>query len=430
MLETIAIIGRPNVGKSSLFNRLINKRKSIVHDTPGITRDRIYAKAKWQQHSFNIIDTGGVEIHDVPFQKQIQYQVQIAILEASIIILVLDGQSDMTNDDLFIADIVKKSNKKLIVAVNKCDNLEWDQSLRRIGVDKIMPISAIHGTGIGNLLDEITSNFPEKSTTEEKIKKLTIIGRPNVGKSSLLNALTKETRSIVSNIPGTTRDSITSSIKINENDYKIIDTAGIMKKSKLVESIDHYALIRAMNSLDESDITLLIIDATNEITKFDSRIIGYSLEKNKPIILIINKWDLIKKSTNTMSDYVKNIYARFHFLTWAPVIFISALKEQRLDKLKECINMVNTNIDRRIKTSLLNEILVDIYTFKPPKRFNGGVLKIKYIYQSPSRMPTFVLFINHSKFLHFSYRRYLSNQLRSHFDFKGVPLILKFISKK
>ncbi len=430
MLKTIAIVGRPNVGKSSLFNRLINKRHSIVHDSPGVTRDRIYATATWQKYKFNIIDTGGIEITNATFQQQIQYQVQIAIAEADIILLVLDGQSDIVNDDLFIASMLKKTNKKIYVAINKCESNMWDQSLRRIGFDDLFPISALHGTGVGDLLDAITSNFGDEDKEDTRNTKLTIIGRPNVGKSSLLNALTNQERSIVSNIPGTTRDSTSSLIDIDDKTYEIIDTAGITKKSKLTEAVEHYALIRAMNSLDESDIALLVIDSTNDITKFDSRIIGYALEKNRPIILVINKWDLVKKSTNTMSDYVKKLRIKFDFLTWAPIVFISALKKQRLKELKKTITMVNHNMNIKIKTALLNEILVDIYTFRPPKSFNGGVLTIKYITQAQGRIPIFVLFVNKIKYLHFSYKRYLMNQLREHLDFTGVPIVLKFIEKK
>ena len=429
MLKTIAIVGRPNVGKSSLFNRLINKRHSIVHDSPGVTRDRIYAKASWQKYKFNVIDTGGIEIMNATFQQQIQYQVQIAIEEADIIILVLDGQSDIINDDLFIASMLKKTKKKIYVAINKCENNVWDHSLHKIGFDHLFPISALHGTGVGNLLDAITKNFDEKDKDDTKNTKLTIIGRPNVGKSSLLNALTEQERSIVSNIPGTTRDSTSSLITINDKTYEIIDTAGITKKSKLTEAIEHYALLRAMNSLDESNIALIVIDSNNDLTKFDSRIIGYALEKNRPIILVINKWDLVKKNTNTMSDYVKKLRIKFDFLTWAPIVFVSALKKQRLNKLKQIITMVDHNMNKKIKTALLNEILVDICTFRPPKSFNGGVLTIKYITQVKGNIPIFVLFINKIKYFHFSYKRYLTNQLREHLGLTGTPIVLKFIEK-
>lgn len=430
MLETVAIVGRPNVGKSSLFNRLINKRHSIVHDTPGVTRDRIYSEVTWQKSKFNVIDTGGIEVENATFQQQIKFQVSIAIEEASMIILVLDGQSDITRDDLFIANILKKTNKKIFVAINKSENNTWDQSLRRIGFPTLFPISALHGTGVGDLLDEITNNIDDSDIDDNRLTRLTIIGKPNVGKSSLLNALTQQQRSIVSSIPGTTRDSTSSTIEIMDTIYEIIDTAGIQKKSRLVEAVEHYALIRAMNSLDNSDIALLVIDASNELTKFDARIIGYALEKSKPIILIINKWDLIKKSTNTMSEYVKKLRVKFPFLSWSPVVFVSALKNQRLEALKKVVSMVDKNMNKKIKTSILNEILVDIYTLRPPKSFGGGTVIIKYITQSKGKVPTFVLFINQMRFLHFSYKRYLTNQLREHFDFTGVPIILKFIAKK
>ena len=431
MLETIAIVGRPNVGKSSLFNRILGQKISIVDDRPGVTRDRIYSTVKWQKSYFNLIDTGGIEIANSSFQEQIQIQVRIAISEAKIILFVIDGYSHLTNDDIYIAKLLRKNNKKVILVINKTENKDKvNDEFYKLGFNIIFWVSSLHGQGIGNLLDEISHNLNKNETHYSDITKLTIIGKPNVGKSSLLNILSQNERSIVSNIPGTTRDSTSSIIKINDIDYEVIDTAGILKKSKLVDSIDHYALIRAMNSLSKSDIVLLVMDSTNQLTKFDAKIMSYALDKNKPLIIVINKWDLISKNTYTMSTMEKKIRCKFPFVHWAPIVFISALEKTRISKLKKVINLVHKNMHQNIKTSILNRILIEIITFKPPKPFNGGIVQIKYITQIQSSIPTFMLFINNKKFLHFSYKRFILNQFYEYFNFFGVPINLRFVNTK
>ncbi|SJZ54655.1 ribosome biogenesis GTPase Der, partial [Mycoplasmopsis verecunda] len=383
MKNTVAIIGKPNVGKSTFFNKLIGKKVSIVHDEPGVTRDRLYEKIHWAGKELKIIDTGGIEIENRPFQEQIQIQAKIAIEEADVIIFLFDGTSEITNDDMFIMNILRKSNKPIIAVANKLeDNQQFDYSWYKLGVKHIFPISALHGEGIGDVLNRCIEDLD--FTEEESIEtfNLAIIGKPNAGKSSLLNNLAKEERSIVSPIPGTTRDSVKSLVTIDDKVYNVIDTAGITKKSKLVESVDHYALMRAMNSLAEADLSLIVIDATQEeVSHFDSRIIGYALEHEKPVIIVINKWDLVEKETNTMAQYEKKLRNKFHFVPWVPFVFISAKYNQRLNKLYDTINMVRTNLEREIKPAMLSNLIMDIQMIQPAVPFNGGRLNIYFVRQ-------------------------------------------------
>ncbi|WP_027123120.1 ribosome biogenesis GTPase Der [Mesomycoplasma molare] len=426
--KVVAIVGKPNVGKSTLFNKLIGKRVSIVYDEPGVTRDRIYEKVQWAGKEFKIIDTGGIEVEEKIFQDQIRIQAQIAIEEAEIILLILDGRNEIDKDDFFVVNLLRKSGKKIIVACNKLeDNKEFDYSIYKLGFEKYFPISAMHSEGVGDLLDEVVSNFSNDNENSNDHFKLSIIGKPNAGKSSLLNSLLKENRSIVSPIAGTTRDSISSFFQIDNLDFEIIDTAGITRKSKLVESVDHYALMRAMNSLAESDLSLIVIDATKEISHFDSRLAGYAFEENKPIILVVNKWDLVQKETNTMVEFEKNLRKNYKFLDWASVIFISALFGNRLDKLKEEILSVRTNLQIKIPAHLLNEVMMEIHQSQPAPSLKGKRLEISFIKQVEGKIPTFLLFVNNKNYAHFTYMRYLENQLRKYFDFRGTPikLILK-----
>ncbi|MCU4706702.1 ribosome biogenesis GTPase Der [Mycoplasma sp. CSL7503-lung] len=431
MKNTIAIIGKPNVGKSTLFNRFIGKKVSIVYDKPGVTRDRLYEKINWAGHELKLIDTGGIEIENRPFQEQIQIQAKIAIQEADVILFLFDGKSEITNDDMFIMNILRKSNKPIIAVANKLESMQdFDYGWYRLGCDHIFPISALHGEGVGDVLDKAIEYLDFSDSQEEDAFSLSIIGRPNAGKSSLLNNLTKENRSIVSEIAGTTRDSVKSEIFIDDKLYKVIDTAGITRKSKLVESVDHYALMRAMNSLSESDLSLIVIDATNEeISHFDSRIIGYALENEKPIIIVINKWDLVSKETNTMAEFEKKMRNKFHFVPWVPFVFISAKFNQRINKLVDTLNLVRTNLERDIKPSLLSNLLLETQLIQPPQSFNGGRLNIYYVRQEKAKIPTFTFFVNNKKFLHFSYQRFLENQLRASFDFTGSPIKMNFKNK-
>ncbi|AKF41425.1 GTP-binding protein Der [Mycoplasmopsis canis UFG1] len=431
MKNTVAIIGKPNVGKSTLFNRIIGKKVSIVYDQPGVTRDRLYETINWSGEEIRLIDTGGIEIENRPFQEQIQIQAKIAIEEADVIVFIFDGTNEISNDELFIMNILRKSNKPIIAAANKLEsNQTFDYGWYALGVDEIFPISALHGEGVGEVLDACMKYLDFTKTEEEDLFNLAIIGKPNAGKSSLLNNLAKENRSIVSEIAGTTRDSVKSIVEISGKKYNIVDTAGITRKSKLIESVDHYALMRAMNSLAEADLSLVVIDATQpEISHFDSRIIGYALDNNKPLIIVINKWDLVEKETNTMAEFEKRLRNKFHFVPWVPFVFISAKFNQRLNKLVDKLNEVRENLERDIKPSLLSSLILETQLIQPAQPFNGGRLNIYYARKELAKIPTFTFFVNNKKFVHFSYERFLENQLRQTFNFEGCPIKLIFKNK-
>lgn len=430
MKNLVALVGKPNVGKSTLFNRMIGKRQSIVYDKPGVTRDRLYQISKWQNKEFYVIDTGGITDEKKLFVEDIRLQAEIAIEEASLVVFVVDGLQEITKEDLLVVNILRKANKKIIVAINKIEgNKQFDPSIYSLGIEEIYPISALHGEGTGELMDAIFKNLEWNIQDRINHFKLSIIGKPNAGKSSLLNKLLNENRSIVSDIPGTTRDSVNAILKIEDQEFEIIDTAGINRKSKLIESIDHYALGRAFNSLEESDLTLLVIDATKDLSHFDARIAGYAVEFNKPIILVINKWDLIKKSTNTINEFTKKIKKEFKFISWAPIIYISVLENQRIQKLKEVILKTKLNIKKKIKTSLLNEIILESQQLQPSPTYKGKRATITYIKQVEGKIPTFLLTVNDKECVHFTYKRYLENQLRENFDFSGTPIHLIFKNK-
>lgn len=430
MKNVVAIIGKPNVGKSTLFNKIISKRKSIVFDEPGVTRDRLYEEAYWSGHKFKLIDTGGITIEENDFKKLIKVQAQIAIDESNVIIFILNGKEELTTEDYYISDLLRKSGKKIIVAINKLDGETYiEPSIYKLGYENVFPISAIHGNGIGNLLDEVLNNLNinENQNNQENIFKLTLLGKPNVGKSTILNLLTNENRSIVSNIAGTTRDSVSSIITINNEKFEIIDTAGIKRKSKLLDSIEHYSLIRANNSLEEADLCLLILDATEDVTLFQQNIIGLAYEQKKPLIIVVNKWDLIDKNSETMDKYKKDLLKKLKFVDWAPIVFISALNNQRINKLKDLIFEVKTNISRMINTNQLNQLIITAQIIKPASSINGRRLSIKFIKQVQAKIPTFLLFVNNKKLAHFTYLRYIENQIRQNYNFSGTPieLILK-----
>ncbi len=429
MKNLVAIVGRPNVGKSTLCNKIIGKRISIVDNKPSVTRDRLYNEVTWLDNVFTIIDTGGIEIENKPYQEKIQIQSKIAIEEANVIIFVLDGINGLTNDDIFIFNILKKTNKPTIIIANKLENnKEVEPSIWNLG-KKIFKISAIHGEGVGDLLDKVVSYFEFKNIKIKKYSKISIIGRPNVGKSSLLNAILNEERSIVSSIENTTRDSVNSDIKIKNENFTLYDTAGINKKSKLIDSINHYALSRAINSIENSEITLLLIDPNKELVHFDSVVASYSHKNNKPLIIVVNKWDLIKKNEKSMINYKKKLRKEFKFLSWASIVFISALKKQRLNKLLDKIILVQNNLNKKIKTSIINDVLTELQMIQPSPSFNGGRLQISFGKQIKNRIPTFILFVNNKKYVHFSYKRYIENQFREYFGFEGTPMLFLFRNK-
>ncbi|QKX37105.1 ribosome biogenesis GTPase Der [Metamycoplasma hominis] len=431
----VAIIGKPNVGKSTLFNKIINKRKSIVYDTPGVTRDRLYEDAIWTGKKFRVVDTGGITIEDEDFKKQIKLQAQIAIDEANVIVFLIDGKEPLTVEDYYVASLLRKSNKHVLLAVNKLEGSNvnyYDNSIYSLGFDEIFPISAIHGDGIGNLLDKIMEklNFSDKDV--EPYFKLALLGKTNVGKSTLLNTLANEERSIVSNVEGTTRDSVSSLIKINGEIFEVVDTAGIKRKSKLTESVEHYALMRANQSIEDANLCLLVLDATEEVSHFSQNVIGIAYELKKPLILIVNKWDLIEKDTNTMEKYKKDLLKKVKFVDWSPIVFISAKDNLRINKLRDTIIQVKNNISRKINTNQLNDLMATAQMIRPASSINGRRLSITFARQIDGSIPTFLLFVNNVDLAHFTYLRYIENQIRENYDFSGTPieLVLRNKNKK
>ena len=430
MLPKIAIVGRPNVGKSSLFNRIIGTRLSITDDKPGVTRDRIYAKASWLGNEFYVIDTGGIELQDAPFQVEIKAQVEIALEEADVIIFLVDVRSQLTDDDNYIAKMLYKAKKEVLVAVNKVDDEKYKDNIYdfySLGFGEIYPISTLHGIGLGDLLDAVIShlNYNEESIEEDNIK-FSLIGRPNVGKSSLVNALLKENRVIVSDIAGTTRDSIDSSFTYQDDKYVIIDTAGMKKRGKIYENLEKYAQIRAIDAIIRSDIVLLVLDANTGIIEQDTHIGQYIEMYNKPCIIVVNKWDLVKKETNTMAEFEKEVRDKFKYLDYAPIVFLSALTKSRVNTLFPMLKFTYEAYRRRIQTAVLNDVVIDAYQMNLPSFFNGGKLKIYYATQVGVCPPTFAIFVNDKNYLHFSYKRYLENQIRKNFDFFATPIKLEF----
>ncbi|WP_341432850.1 ribosome biogenesis GTPase Der [Mesomycoplasma ovipneumoniae] len=432
MKNLVALVGKSNVGKSTLFNRIVGKKISITDPTPGVTRDRIYENAHWNSKDFTLIDTGGIQIETKNFQELIRIQLQIAIEEAQILIWVLDGTAGIDSEDHFVLNLLRKSQKKIILVANKLDNSKnFDPSIYELGFEKIFGISALHGQGVGDLLDFLVSNFEKTAKNQQSFFKLAIIGRPNAGKSSLLNRILGQNRSIISDIPGTTRDSISGLWKLEGQTFEIIDTAGIKKKSKLVESVDFYALIRAFRSLDDADLSLILIDATQDIHHFDLRIAGYAWERNKPIIIVINKWDLIEKNTLTQQQFVKKVREKFKFLDWAPIVFISAKTGEKIHKLAEQIIETKKNLSKKIPTNHLNQFLMEIQLIQPHPNVNGKKVFFNFISQISAKIPSFVFFVTDKNLVHFSYQRYIDNQIRKYFDFFGCPIkiIYKNIKK-
>ncbi len=426
MRGTVCIVGAPNVGKSTLFNRLVEQRKAIVDDEKGVTRDRLYGKCKWLDQEFTIIDTGGIEIIDAPFQKEIRMQAEIAIEEADVIVYVTDGILGVTSDDRMIIKMLYKAKKPIILAVNKIDEIEkmgLVNDFYSLGIKDVIAISTTHGIGIGDLLDNIVKLLPYKEEEKfENIIPFCVIGRPNVGKSSLVNAILGINRVISSEIEGTTRDAIDTYFSRDEQDYVVIDTAGLKRRGKIYESIDKYAALRAFNAIERSEIVLLVIDASEGVTQQDKHVAGYAYEASKPIIIVVNKWDLIQKDQNTMQEFLKKIRTEFKFLEYAPVVFVSAKNRSRLTTIFQEIDKVYAAYHLRIATSYLNDVIQDAQIMNPAPDFNGGRIKIYYASQAESLPPTFVLFVNNPSFMHFSYERYLENRLRESFDLDGTPI--------
>lgn len=433
-LPTVAFIGRPNVGKSTIFNRIAGDRISIVEDTPGVTRDRIYSHGEWLSTKFAMIDTGGIQISDAPFSTQIKNQAEIAIDEADVIVFIVSGKEGVTDDDEQVAKILYRSDKPVVLAVNKVDNPESREDIYdfySLGFGDPMPISGVHGLGLGDLLDKVVKKFPK---TDEKAPnddiRFSIIGRPNVGKSSLVNAILGEDRVIVSDIAGTTRDAIDTRFESDGIKFTMVDTAGIRKRGKVYENTERYSVMRAMKAIDQSDVILFVMNAEEGIREQDKKVAGYAHEAGKAIITVVNKWDTLKKTNHTQQDFETLIRNEFQYMAYSPIIFVSAVTKQRIEKLPELIKRVYDNHEKRVQSSALNDVIMDAVAIHPTPTVNGKRLRIYYATQVVSGPPTFVVFVNNPDLMHFSYVRFLENQIRDNFDFMGTPIRIIKRSRK
>lgn len=432
----VAIVGRPNVGKSTLFNRIVGKRISIVNDEPGVTRDRIFARAEWLDNAFTLIDTGGLDLEKQDeITKNIVSQAKLAIEMADVIMFVVDGKMGLTVQDEDALEVLRKSNKPIVLVVNKIDN--YDESLSyeyySLGLGDPYLISSIHGKGIGDLLDKVVSYFEKERLTSEAedVIKLAIVGKPNAGKSSLINRLVGENRVIVSNIAGTTRDSINIPFKYNGKKYSLIDTAGMRRKSKIEDdTVERYSIIRSLDAIRNADVVVLVIDVSEEISDQDVKIAGLIHEQNKPSVIVFNKWDLIEKDTNTMNKYEKLLETELAFMSYYKSVYLSALTGKRTEKLMQAVEQVIENSSRQISAGALNDILQDAYTINSPAYKKGKKLRIFYATQTGTKPPVFTLFVNDTKLMENNYLRYLENNIRKAFDFSGTPVLIKMKSKK
>ena len=431
----VAIVGRPNVGKSTLFNKLVGQRISIVDDTPGVTRDRIYGECEWQNRTFSLIDTGGIEPYsDDIILSQMRRQAQLAIDSADVIILVTDIKTGLVATDREVAIMLQKSGKPVIVCVNKCDkigNVEPDfYEFYNLGIGDPVPVSAASRLGIGDLLDEVIAQFPQGSATDEEDERprIAIVGKPNVGKSSLINRLLGEQRVIVSDIAGTTRDAIDTDIKYNGKEYVFIDTAGLRRKNKIKEDIERYSIIRAVTAVERADVVMIVIDATEGVTEQDAKIAGIAHERGKGLIIAVNKWDAIEKNDKTVKEHTDRIRQILSFMPYAEIIFISAKTGQRLHRIYEMIDVVIENNSMRVATGVLNEIMTEAVAMQQPPSDKGKRLRLYYITQVAVKPPTFVIFVNDKQLMHFSYTRYIENRIRDAFGFRGTSL--KFIIRE
>lgn len=434
-LPIVAVVGRPNVGKSTLFNKLVGKRLSIVEDTPGVTRDRIYSECEWRSRKFMVVDTGGIEpSSDDVILSQMRRQAEMAIQKADVIVFLTDLRTGVTADDYEVARMLRKSGKPIVLCVNKCDSIGEPPAefyeFYSLGLGDPVAISAAHGHGSGDMLDEVFKFFPENDEEEydEEYVKVAVIGKPNVGKSSLINRIAGEERVIVSDIAGTTRDATDTVIENEHGKYVFIDTAGIRRKSKVLEKIEHYSVLRAYMAVDRSDVCVIIIDATVGFTEQDSKVAGYAHEQGKACIVAINKWDAVEKTTGTMDEFTNKLKEDFSFMSYVPFVFISAKTGQRVEKLFDMINDVNRQNSMRVSTGMLNDVLSYATTRVQPPSDKGRRLKIYYMTQPSTKPPTFVVFVNRADLFHFSYQRYLENQIRQTFGLTGTPV--RFITRE
>lgn len=431
----VAVVGRPNVGKSTFFNYLAGSRISIVEDTPGVTRDRIYTEVEWRSRKFTLIDTGGIEPYSEDIiMQQMKRQAEIAIETADVIIFMVDAKDGMTATDKEVATMLRKSQKPVVLTVNKVDRVGDPPpevyEFYNLGMGDMVVISSVHGLGMGDLLDAVYEHFPEDITDEENadVIKVAVVGKPNAGKSSLINSILGEDRVIVSDIPGTTRDAIDTHVEIEGQKFTFIDTAGIRKRSKINESIEKYSTIRSWTAIERADVCLIMIDAEDGVTEQDTKIAGYAHEQGKASIIVINKWDLIEKQTGTLEEYRKVVHEKLGFMTYAPVLFISAKTGQRVNKIYELIKFVADQASFRISTGMLNDLINEAIAMVQPPSDKGKRLKIYYMTQAAIKPPTFIVFVNDLELFHYSYERYLENQLRRTFGFEGTPI--RFIHRQ
>ena len=431
-MQTVCLVGKPNVGKSSIFNRLIKENKSIIMDTPGVTRDRIYGKVEYNNKRFHLIDTGGISFGIDDFQKDILAQATLAIDEADLVLFVVDGIEDIDASDRKVAEILHRTSKPVIVVVNKLDNDKRKDNLYNfyeLGFSELIAVSASHNMGINELLNTITKDLPEEDIVDDNTIKFSIIGRPNVGKSSLINAILNEDRAIVSDIAGTTRDAIDTKFKYNHEDITVIDTAGMRKKGKIYESVEKYSLIRSLKAIDRSDVCVLVIDASTGIIEHDKHIASYALDAGKGIVICVNKWDTINNPDSDIKHWKEEIKNEFQFIPYAHVVFLSAKTKKRVSTLMpEVINAYNNN-RKEVKTSLLNNIIMEAVSLHEPPSYKGKRLKIYFVSQTGNCPPKFTFSVNNKGLVHFSYERYLENQIRNNIDFDGTPIILQFKNK-
>ncbi|MFC0559866.1 ribosome biogenesis GTPase Der [Halalkalibacter alkalisediminis] len=430
----VAIVGRPNVGKSTIFNRIVGERVAIVEDMPGVTRDRIYSKGEWLNREFNLIDTGGIELGDEPLLIQMRAQAELAIKEADVIVFIVNGREGITSADQEVAKILFRSDKPVVLGVNKIDNPEMQEELYEfysLGMDTPYPISGSHGLGLGDLLDEVIKHFPdeEEDPYDEDTIRISLIGRPNVGKSSLVNAMLGEERVIVSNIPGTTRDAIDTPFTRDEQDYVLIDTAGMRKRGKVYEATEKYSVLRSLKAIERSNVVLVVINAEEGLIEQDKKIAGYAHEAGRAVIIVVNKWDAVEKDDKTMKNFETKLREELLFLTYAPILFVSAKTKQRLQHVLPMVKKVSENHHLRVATNVLNDMIMDAVAMNPTPTDKGKRLKINYVTQVAVEPPTFVFFVNEPELMHFSYERFLENRLRATFEFEGTPIKI-FARKK
>lgn len=426
-LPVVALVGRPNVGKSTVFNKLIGQRKAIIEDKPGVTRDRIYGQASFINHNFNVIDTGGIDLENANFNEEIKMQAEIAIEDSDLVIFIVDGKEALTSSDLFIRDMLFKSNKTVIVAINKIDSkkyLEHQYDFYDLGFDEYIPISGSSNAGFYELQEAIIAKLPIKKEKEDARLKFSVVGRPNVGKSSLINALLGQERVIVSEVAGTTRDAVDTVLTYNKEEFLVIDTAGMRKRGRVYESVEKYSLLRSMQAIDRSDISLLVINAEEGIIEHDKHIAGYVLDKGKALIIVVNKWDVSK--VESKKEFLREIRAQFQFASFAPVLFVSALSKKGIHSIMPTILKLEESINKEIKTSVLNDVISEAYMLNPAPSYKGKRLKIYFVNQAGTKPPRFVFSVNNKKLVHFSYERYLENKLRENFDLEGTPIEIVF----